>query len=202
MTDYFVWIAIGYLVGSIPFGLIAGKLLKRVDVRDYGSGKTGMTNVLRTVGPKAAAVVLILAMGKAVVTVAVARYLFDVSAGVEAAAGLAALVGHNWRVFIGFRGGRGTATGWGGLFMLSPVAGIIATVIGLPAIALTRYVSLGSLIGATIGGVALAVMAIMGVEPVEYVWYGAVASLIIIVRHKDNIQRLIRGEERKIGQKA
>ena len=68
--------------------------------------------------------------------------------------------------------------------------------------ALTRYVSLGSLIGASIGGVALAVMAIMGVEPVEYVWYGAVASLIIIVRHKDNIQRLIRGEERKIGQKA
>lgn len=202
MIDYIVWIAIGYLVGSVPFGLIAGKLLKQVDVRDYGSGKTGMTNVLRTVGPKAAAAVLILDMGKAVATIAVARYLFDVSTGVEASVALAALIGHNWPVFVGFRGGRGTATGWGGLFILSPIAGLIATVIGLPAVALTRYVSLGSLIGATIGGVALAIMALARVEPIEYVLYGVVGSIIVVFRHKDNIGRLIRGEERKIGQKA
>ena len=204
MIDYIVWIAIGYLVGSVPFGVIAGKLLKNVDVREFGSGKTGMTNVLRTVGPKAAAVVLVLDMSKAVATIAVARYLFDVTAGVEAAAGLAALVGHSWPVFIGFRGGRGTATGWAGLFILSPIAGLIATVIGLPAVALTRYVSLGSLLGASIGGLALAVMAFVGVgvDHQEYAWYGVIGGLLVVIRHRDNIGRLIRGEERKLGQKA
>lgn len=199
--DYLVLIPVGYLLGCLPFGLIAGWVFKGVDVRKYGSGKTGMTNVMRTVGVPAALLVLALDMGKGIVAVAIARLIAD-APGVEAAAGLAALIGHNWPVFIGFRGGRGTATGWGGLLMLSPVAGLVATLVGLPVVAITRYMSLGSILGASSGAIALVVLAVTGAVPMEYVWYGAIGGALVVARHKDNIQRLLRGEERKISQRA
>lgn len=201
MTDYFVFTAIGYILGSLPFGLIAGKLLSGVDVRDHGSGKTGMTNVLRTVGVRAAVVVLLLDMGKALLAIYLAR-VFSENAGVHVTAGLGALIGHNWPVFTGFKGGRGTATGWASLFMLNPYSGLIATVIGLPAVAITRYVSLGSLLGATCGALSLVIIAALGYAPTPYIWFGVIGGIIVIGRHKDNIARLLRGEERKLGQKA
>jgi glycerol-3-phosphate acyltransferase PlsY len=194
-------VPLAYLVGSIPFGLLAGKLVAKVDIRDYGSGKIGMTNVLRTAGVTAAAVVLLLDMGKAVSVVVVARLLFD-SYGVEAVAALAVIFGHNWPVFIGFRGGRGTASGWGGLLILSPIAGLIATVIGVSLVGLTRYVSLGSIAAAALGSVVLIVLAMVGFEPLAYSWYGIIGGTLIVVRHRDNIQRLLNGTERKIGHKA
>lgn len=192
-------VPVAYLLGSLPFGLILGKLVKGVDVRDYGSGKTGMTNVLRTVGVKAAALALILDMGKSVLAVALTRIFFD-SAGADAAAALAALAGHNWPIFVGFRGGRGTAPGWGGLIILSPIAGLVATLVGVPIIGFSRYVSLGSILGTASGVVALIILAITGHAPVEYIWYGVIGAAVVIGLHKDNIQRLIKGEERKIGQ--
>jgi glycerol-3-phosphate acyltransferase PlsY len=198
---YLVMLPLGYLLGALPFGLIVGWAVKRVDVRDFGSGKTGMTNVWRTVGAPAAVLVLLLDMGKGILAITLARVFFD-SHGVEAGAALAALVGHNWPVFIGFRGGRGTATGWGGLLLLSPLAGLIASVLGVAAVGVTRYVSLGSIIGATSGPVALLVLFATGHAPFEYVWFGIIGSVIVVARHKDNIQRLIRGEERKLGQPA
>ena len=201
MIEYLIMVPVAYLVGSIPFGLLAGKLVAKVDIRDYGSGKIGMTNVLRTAGVTAAGVVLLLDMGKAVSVVVVARLLFD-SYGVEAASALAVIFGHNWPVFIGFRGGRGTASGWGGLIILSPIAGVIATVIGLGLVGVTRYVSLGSIMAASLGSVALVVLAFMGQEPLIYSWYGIIGGTLIVVRHRDNIQRLLNGTERKIGQKA
>ena len=94
MIEYLIMVPISYLIGSVPFGLLAGKLAAKVDIRDYGSGKIGMTNVLRTAGVTAAAVVLLLDMGKAVAAVVIARLLFD-SGGVEAAAALAVIFGHN-----------------------------------------------------------------------------------------------------------
>ena len=112
MIAYLVMIPIGYLLGAIPFGLILGKLFRGVDVREYGSGKTGMTNVMRTAGVLPALLSLALDMGKAVLAVVLARAFFD-SRGAEAAAAIAAVMGHNWPVFVGFRGGRGTAPGWG-----------------------------------------------------------------------------------------
>ncbi len=201
MTGYLVMVPIGYLLGALPFGLIIVWVLKRVDVRDYGSGKMGMTNVMRIAGVPAAIAVLLLDMSKAVVAVAIARALFD-SAGAEAAVGLAALFGHNWPVFSGFRGGRGIATGWGCLFILHPIAGLVATAVGVPVVAATRYVSLGSLLGATSGVVALIVLAVTGHAPLAYIWFGAIGGALVVFQHRDNIGRLLKGQERKLGQRA
>ena len=201
MIEYLIMVPVSYLIGAIPFGLLAGKLVAKVDIREYGSGKIGMTNVLRTAGVTAAAVVLLLDMGKAVAAVVIARLLFD-SGGVEAAAALAVIFGHNWPVFIGFRGGRGTASGWGGLLILSPIAGLIATVIGVSLVGLTRYVSLGSITAAALGSAVLIALAMIGHEPLVYSWYGIIGGTLIVVRHRDNIQRLLNGTERKIGHKA
>ena len=199
MIGYLLLIPVGYLLGSLPFGLIAGWIVKRVDVRDYGSGKTGMTNVLRTIGAPAAVSVLLLDMGKAILAVILARVFFD-SPGIEAAAALGAVAGHCWPVFVGFRGGRGTAPGLGGLLILSPLAGLIVLVIVIPLIAVTRYVSAGSIVGAASGGLILVVLSSIGHAPLGYISFGVVGSLLILARHKDNIRRLASGEERKLGQ--
>ena len=201
MIPYLVMIPVSYLLGSVPFGLIIVRIFKRVDVRDYGSGKTGTTNVLRTLGVPAAAIVLILDMGKAILSIAIARYLFG-SDGLETASALAVLIGHNWPVFVGFRGGRGTAPGLGGLFILSPLAGLVAVVFGAPTIAATRYVSLGSIVGTLSGAGTLVILASIGRSPTEYIAYAVIAAAMIIGLHKDNIRRLLAGEERKLGRPA
>jgi len=199
VTDYLILVSVGYLLGSVPFGVVAGWLVRRVDVRDFGSGSTGMTNVLRTIGRPAAIVVLLLDMAKAVSAVVLARVVSD-EHGVEVAAALAALVGHNWPVFIGFRGGKGAAPGWGGLLILSPPAGLVATVVGGLALVLSRYVSLGSVVAATAGSATLIVIAVTGHAPLVYIWFGAIGTALILARHRDNIKRLLSGQERKLGQ--
>ncbi len=201
MIEYLILVPIAYLVGSTPFGVIAGKIATGTDIRDYGSGKTGMTNVLRTAGVVPAALVLLLDMGKAVAMVVVARILFD-STGVETAAAIAVLIGHNWPIFIQFRGGRGIASGWGGLLILSWPAFIVATLVGVSLIAGTRYVSLGSISAAVLGSLALIITAATGHAPMPYMWFGIVGGALLVARHKDNIQRLLQGTERKIGQRA
>ena len=204
MTDYlvFVFVPLGYLLGAIPFGYIAGKLFGGVDVRDHGSGSIGMTNVMRTVSPPVAILVLALDMGKGAGAVVLAMVIADTPL-VETLTGIAVILGHSWSVFIGFSGGKGTATGWGALFALSPIAGVVASVIGVGLVALTRYVSLGSMVAATLGSLTLAVIALVSDSiPLEYALYGAVGAPIILFKHRDNIQRLIRGDERKLGQKV
>ena len=161
-----------------------------------------MTNVMRTVSPPVAILVLALDMGKAIGAVILARIIADAPL-VETLTGVAVIAGHSWSVFIGFSGGKGTATGWGALFALSPIAGIVASVIGVGLIALTRYVSLGSIVAATLGAITLAVIALVNDSvPLEYALYGAVGAPIILFKHRDNIQRLLRGDERKLGQKV
>ena len=206
--DILIMAAVGYLIGALPFGVLIGKAVANVDVREHGSGAMGMTNVLRTVGKPAAAAVLALDIGKGVAAVIIAKWIFD-SPGAEVAAALAALVGHNWPVFIGFRGGRGTASGWGALWVISPIAGFAATVIGLSLVAITRYVSLGSIAAAALGSLVLIGLAIIGASvempvetPLVYCWYGAIGSALIVFRHRENIARLLNGTERKIGQPA
>ena len=201
MIPYLFMIPVGYLIGAVPFGYLAGKMFANVDIREHGSGSIGMTNVLRMAGARAAVGVLLLDVGKGVLAVVIARLAFD-SRGAEAAAALAVLFGHSWPVFIGFRGGRSTASGWGGLLILSPVAGLIATLIGLSLIALTRYMSVGSIFAASLGSLALIVLALTGIfeTPQVYGWYGIIGGTLIVARHKENIQRLVNGTERKIGQ--
>ena len=205
MNDYVtlvILVLVCYLLGSIPFGLIAGKLYRRIDVREHGSGSTGMTNVIRTVGVPMGALVLLLDMGKGVGAVALARYALDAPEAAQGAAALAAIAGHNWPVFIGFRGGRGTATGWGALLILWPIAGLVASVVGLALVAITRYVSLGSVTATLVGCAVLAVACLAGAAPMGLIWFAAIGCAFVVGRHRGNIERLLKGEERKLGQSA
>ena len=192
-------VPLAYLLGAIPLGLVVAKLAGGVDIRQYGSGRTGMTNVLRTVGMLPATVVLAGDLGKGAGAVALARLLTD-SQGAEVAAALAALLGHNWSVFIRFRGGRGTAPGWGAVSVMVWPASIAAIVVGLPAIAAFRYVSLGSVLAISTAMVATVVLVALDYTPVIYLAYLFTAGPIILWQHRENIQRLLRGTERRIGQ--
>jgi glycerol-3-phosphate acyltransferase PlsY len=201
----------GYLLGSFPSGVIVGRLFGNVDPRSRGSGKTGATNVLRTLGPGPAALVVVFDVGKGVVAVLLARYVFmPVAAGAtanmqgwaEAAAGFAALCGHNFSIFIHFTGGRGVATGGGTMLAISPVAFGCALVGLIVPIAVTRYVSLGSMLAGVVGTAVDWVLVATGRDIVPHAVYFAAGTLFIIYSHRDNIQRLLNGTERKLGQPA
>lgn len=199
MTEYVILAMTGYTFGSIPFGVIISWAVRRIDVRDYGSGNTGTTNVLRTVGRPAAVLVLLLDMVKGILPIVLSRMVSD-AASVESVAALAALLGHNWPVFLAFRGGRGTAAGWGSLLIISPLSGMVATVLGIAVLGGTRYVSLGSIVATTAGTVTLVGLSLAGQLPLGYIWFGAIGGPLVVLRHKDNIQRLLKGAERKMGQ--
>lgn len=200
-------VIISYLLGAVPFGLVMGKL-RGVDVREYGSGRTGTTNVLRTLGVGAAAIVFLADVGKGVVAVLLARFFVaaDIAPALprlgEALAGLAAICGHNWSVYIKFRGGRGVTTGTGGIITMSPLVAAIAAAVFAFTVALSRYVSLGSILATTTVLIALIPLVIWGREPTGYLIYGLVGVPIIVFQHRDNIGRLLAGRERKLGERA
>jgi len=200
----FAAVVIGsYLIGSIPSGLVIGKL-KGIDVREYGSGNIGTTNVLRTLGARYGALVLIADVFKGVIAVLLARYIIG-SPISEMAAGFAAVAGHDWSLFLKFRGGRGVATSLGGLLpmvMPAPLTGVAGIVIFSSLIALTRYVSLASIMGSLSAVVAMAVFMGLDRVPWEYLVYIAVVVALIIYQHRDNISRLLSGTESKLGQKG
>ncbi|MGK2965199.1 MAG: glycerol-3-phosphate 1-O-acyltransferase PlsY [Tepidiformaceae bacterium] len=196
--DTWVNFLFGYLLGSIPVGLVVGYAFAGKDIRLYGSGKTGVTNVLRTAGKVPAALVLLGDVSKGVIPALVGRYIFqdDLAAAVGAAM---AVCGHIWPVFAGFRGGRGVATAFGGVLGLTPLIGaglpILAALIVLP----TRYVSLMSIVGTPIAAGIVVAAAIAGREPAEFAGYAVVASALILYMHIPNLKRLIAGTEPKIG---
>jgi glycerol-3-phosphate acyltransferase PlsY len=200
----FVAVVIGsYLIGSIPSGLIIGKL-RRVDIREYGSGNIGTTNVLRTLGARYGALVLIADVFKGVIAVLLARYIIG-SPMSEMAAGFAAVAGHDWSLFLKFKGGRGVATSLGALLpmaMPAPLSGVIGLAVFILIIALTRYVSLASIMGSLSAVVAMAVFMGIGRVPWEYLVYIVVVVALIIFQHRDNISRLLSGTESKLGQKG
>lgn len=195
---------LGYLLGAIPFGLIIGRLTKGIDLREYGSHRTGATNALRTLGTRAAAAVFVLDVAKGVAAVLLARLLFSDDPMVEWAAGvagLAAIVGHNWSVFIGFTGGRGVATSAGALGAMSVWTFAILIPIVVIVIWSSRYVSLGSIVGAIAAPIITALLTIIGAASIPAVGYALASGLLVTVAHADNIGRLRAGTERRIGQK-
>ena len=195
---YLISGAVGYLFGSLAFGVWIVNFSTGRDVRSQGSKKTGMTNVVRIAGLKIGGIVLVLDLVKCIAAVLIARILFE-DHFAESIAAIFAVVGHCWPVFAKFSGGRGTASGLGALLFLSPVSGLVVILIGIILIASTRYVSLASIVGSILGIVMMLVMVVFSTQPFEHLLYAVVVSSLILFMHKENMQRLIKGTERKIG---
>lgn len=189
---------VGYLLGSVPVGLIAGRLVRGVDIRDYGSGKTGFTNALRVLGLRASLPVLLGDVAKGALAVVIARLLSD-SAYVQVAGGLGAVVGHDWPVFARFRGGRGVSTFFGVLLGMNPLVVLALLPVGAAIALITRYMSVMSISSAVLAAVVLIGLAAADVLPAAYAVYAGLAAAMVVVLHRENIRRLLAGTEPKIG---
>ena len=188
-----------YLLGSIPFGVIIVKAWKGIGIRQYGSGNIGATNAMRVVGSLwAFIVVLAVDASKGLIPVLAAKWATADSAWLTVAAGMAAILGHSTSVFLRFRGGRAVATSLGVLIGLDPRVAGIGFGLWLILVALTRYVSIGSI------AAALSIPPLMFAFhlPVPIKIFGAVASAFVLLKHKSNITRLIQGKEPRIWQKV
>jgi len=198
-------VVLGYLIGSIPFGVIVSRLARGIDVREYGSGGMGMTNVVRTVGARAGVLVFLADMAKGAAAVSLAWLIFasypDMVAWGHMTGGAAVIIGHSWPVFVGFRGGRGITTGFSVLLTMYWPTGLIALAVLLAVIGLTRYVSLGSMLAALAALVAMILFVVFDLPGAEfaYIVFGLIVVPIIIFRHRGNIRRLLSGVEPKIG---
>ncbi len=186
-----------YLAGSIPVGSLVARRVGGPDLRSIGSGRTGGTNALRALGRKWAAVVVIGDLAKGAVPVLLARAVTG-DPLVEALCGGAAVGGAIWSIFAGFRSGRGVGTGVGTMLVIQPVAVLIAAPVFVLVILVTRYVSLGSLLGsAALVPTMLLFLLLVPETPLPYVVYSAVGAAFIWLAHADNIDRLVHGTERK-----
>ncbi|MDD5487253.1 MAG: glycerol-3-phosphate acyltransferase [Dehalococcoidales bacterium] len=204
---------LGYILGSIPWGLITGWAIARVDIRLYGSGRTGGTNVLRTLGRKAFVLVALLDIGKGAASVLLAGLILGsdvVSVGnsglgaifAQTLAGFAAVTGHVWPVFAGFRGGRGVATFFGALIAMCPPAGLFGGVLLIAIALLSGYASLGSITG-IIGSYGILVpLTLICNYPLEYLFFALAGTVLIVFTHRDNIKRLIAGNERRFNKRV
>ena len=210
---YLAIAVIAYLLGAIPFGLIIGKNIAHVDIRQHGSGNIGATNVFRTLGTKLGLLTALLDLGKAVLAVWLSMLIVGndafIVAGhdihVQSAQCLAAImvmVGHNWSAYIGFKGGKGVACFIGGLLVINWMVALVGLAAGIIVILITRYVSLGSMLASLCVLLAMVVLAILAVVVPLYALYGMVAAGLIIYQHRTNITRLQAGTELKLGDKA
>lgn len=202
LLEFAAVIVISYLVGSIPSGYIAGRALKGIDVRDFGSGASGATNVMRTLGRGPFVAVLLADALKGYIPVLLTWIAFG-SHELQVASGIAAVVGHDFPLYIGFRGGRGVATSFGVYAALAMPVSVSLLAVGLFIILTFRYMSLISLVTVPLGALVLLVFAILGVGD-DYTYtkavFGAFATALVLVRHLGNIRRLIRGTEPKLGE--
>ena len=204
-------LVLAYLLGSIPIGYIAVKLLKGIDIRSVGSGSTGATNVLRTLGKGPGVFVLVVDCLKGVLAIALVYWFCqNVAQNLQPAtlnpqlwepwivtfAGLAALLGHSKSIFLGFTGGKSVATGLGILLAMNWVLGLATAGVFAVVVASTRIVSLSSICGA----IAVSVFMILLHQPLPYVLFAITGGVYVILRHRSNIQRLLAGTEPKIGQ--
>ena len=193
MTEYLLTSVIAYLVGSIPSGLILGKLFWHTDLRKYGSHNIGGTNAWRTLG-KVPGIIVFLAdslKGQAGVLLGLSLVGTPLAAVIG---GLLAIVGHSFSLFLRLHGGKGVATSLGVLTMLMGNVTLIVFVLWFTIVYMTRYVSLGSVVA----GVLTPILAALFAYPMEYIVFTVIAALLVIVRHRENIKRLMNGTENKI----
>lgn len=190
----------GYLLGSVNTSLLVGKILYKTDVREHGSGNAGATNTLRTLGKGAAVAVVAGDFLKGVLACLIGRSVFgemNPASGIylgEYLAGFFAVIGHNWPIFFGFKGGKGVMTSFAVILMFSPTAALLCLAAFIIIVAITRYVSLGSMVCA----VLFLIIAILIHEPLPMILTGAALAALIIIRHSSNIKRLINGSEKKL----
>lgn len=199
-------IIIAYLLGSIPTGYLVGRYLQGIDIREHGSGGTGATNVLRTLGKGPAIAVLVIDLLKGAIAVVLVKEFYVIFPGeipalwqawLVTGAAIAAVLGHSKSIWINFSGGKSVATSLGVLLVMNPWVGLGTLGSFLIMMAFSRIVSLGSITGA----IAVNILMILLQQPLPYILFAGVAGLYVIVRHKANIERLLAGTEPKIGQK-
>ncbi|MEO5953229.1 MAG: glycerol-3-phosphate acyltransferase [Chloroflexia bacterium] len=213
---------VSYLIGAIPIGAVVAAY-KKIDIAQHGSGKIGTTNVLRTVGRRAAAVVLVGDALKGIVAVLLTRWaeplfvagdgrldLWGFQTSVLTVATLlasgAVVAGHVWSLYLRivygkWHGGRGVVTAMGAILIVNPWVILLAVLVGGTAIAISRYVSLGSIVGSVTAALAIVAWVAMGQMDVLSLLFTTIAVFVIAV-HKDNIERLLKGTERKLGERA
>ncbi len=186
---------IAYLMGSIPFGLLISQAVGRVDIRRHGSGNIGTANVLRIMGKRAAALTLVGDLLKGFLPVLAARLLGG-SELLVASVSMAAVVGHNWSIYLRFTGGKGVATTFGVLLAMTPLPALFGLLVWLAILLVFRYTSLSALAAS----VSVPPIIFVSTGPGPYFIFALLAALLIFVRHRDNIKRLWAGKEHRVGQ--
>lgn len=204
VMSFILCAALVYLFGSIPFGLIIGKILKGIDIRESGSGNIGAANAFRALGPVGGTLVLLFDIGKGLLPVLLAPLcikLFAVQGEalplIKVVAGFAAIMGHNYSMFLKFKGGKGIATSLGVIFALDWKIALICFTIWLLMVLTTRYSSLGSLSGSLM----LPILMIVFKDPAPYIVFSTLACISAFYSHRGNIKKLIQGKELKITEK-
>jgi len=189
-------VLIGYLIGSIPFGYIVVRFFSGKDIRDYGSGSTGATNVSRKLGLKWAVVSGLLDVGKGAIAVLIWRWIAPEMELLQAFAALAAILGHIFPVWIGFKGGKGINTAFGAALVISPWAALLALIAFASAFAIARFVSIGSISAVFVYTIVVIVFGDnLGGRTIDSVVFASCLPVIILWTHRRNIKRLIRHEE-------
>ncbi len=210
MIELLLSILIAYLIGSISFGLLAGYLIHNIDIRNYGSGSAGSTNVLRVIGKPSAAIVLLLDISKAIIYLQLLNFLLPNNTPlISTLSALALLSGHIWPIYFKFNGGRGIAPGLGALLIINPIIGILSFLIAIIVMIVSRYVSFGSIIGTLFGAISLSFVSFFNLpfnlpmtnnEPIEAL-YAILGAILVIWSHRENIKRLLNKTESKLGEK-
>lgn len=204
MLDALLVFAIGYVFGSFPTAIIAGKLLKKIDIRDHGSGNAGATNVLRILGWKTALVVLLIDMFKGFVPVFWLTGLIHADPNTliyyQILAAISAIAGHIWTVFAGFRGGKGVGTSAGVFLGLAPIPLLLALAFFIIVVSISRYVSLGSILAALVFLLVISYQKFFMIQPVPNILYYLCIVVVSLIwfAHRENIGRLLQGKESKV----
>ncbi|WBW94704.1 glycerol-3-phosphate 1-O-acyltransferase PlsY [Oceanirhabdus sp. W0125-5] len=188
-------ILLGYLVGSIPFSFLTAKYLGKIDIRNYGSGNSGATNVLRTLGKKAGTVAFIGDFLKGFILVTIVKSVLGLDLAIICS--ISAVFGHCYPIYLKFKGGKGVATSGGTIFALYPLVGVILAICLFTIVKVSKMVSLGSISAAFL----LPIISLLLNTEKSFLIYSIIAGLFVIYKHKANISRLIQGKESKLGSK-